>query len=97
MRYCENCSRPLADGAETCERCAGSGLKPVTGTARVLYALLAVFVPPAGIIAGAVFMARDSIEQRAFGKRTLLISLVFITLFIICCCWAYMLFVNNLA
>ena len=89
MRYCGNCSYPLPDGSDSCPRCGAAGERRIAGSKRALMILLSVFIAPAGIVAGSVYMAKDLAEYRAFGRMMLIISLVSITLTIICCCSSY--------
>jgi len=97
MRYCENCSRPLPEGSDVCPRCVGGGENRISGTSRVLLTLLSIFFSPAGIVAGVVYMTKDSKEHRVFGKRMLVVSLVALTFFLICCCVLYAFAFNYLA
>ena len=95
MRYCMNCSRPLAEGSDKCLRCEAANEKIISGTTRALLIILSIFISPAGIVAGISYMAKDSREHRAFGKTMLIVSLVSITLLIICCCSSYVLIINS--
>ena len=99
MAYCKKCSRVLPEGSEICQYCGHENNKTndiIPSSSRVLFMLLSVFVAPAGIIVGCVYMAKDLKEYREFGRTMLIVSLISIVLFIICCCGFYMFFVNNL-
>jgi len=67
----------------------------ITQGMRLLLILVSIFIAPAGIIAGAVYMAKDAKEYRVLGKTMLITAIISIVFFIICCCGSYVYFMNN--
>ncbi|TET17447.1 MAG: hypothetical protein E3J78_07530 [Candidatus Cloacimonadota bacterium] len=57
----------------------------VSGGMKALFIILAILFPIVGIILGIIWLKKDTKEEKALGKMTLIISIILIVLQ--CVCW----------
>lgn len=102
MKNCINCGIQIDDDAAYCPKCGkGSSQAPapknpgdkISNALKVFITAVICYVPAAGalgaIIAGCVLMSSPLQDNRSFGKSILILGIVLVGLYIICCiAWA---------
>lgn len=103
MHFCPNCGRQVINGRKECPYCQtpyNSNEKEeqepeemMENSSKVAWVSIVFLLPVLGVfiglIAGIIYMGNESSDYKSFGKALLILCILMIVLFLICCFIAY--------